>query len=615
MNTTSHSKSYYAELVEERNKPNLADTTKIEANVQALCRNFKLSDNVLSRIVKKYGKDAEKTVRDNPYQLIKDIAGIGFITADSIALALGYEKEGAYRIEAAILHTLKEGAQSSGHTCMPYSYLVKNVVKVLKVNEDKIRSTLDVMIIKGSLIGENHLIALKHYYNAEVSIANNLNRLMTSDVDTVQGESNPDGLEEDQREALNKAITSKVFILTGAPGTGKTFTIKKIIEAFSGQAIVLAAPTGKAAKRIFEQTGIEAYTIHRLLGAQMKDGRFVFAHNQDCPLHEKVVIIDEVSMVDVNLMVSLLEAIPSGAWLILVGDSYQLPSVGPGHVLKDIIQSGQIITMELTQIKRQAAGLIIRNCHRIKNGQDIIVENSTSEDFFILKRDLEWKIRDTVIELHHRLRVKGYDPIRDIQILTPFRKRTELSCERFNDICQSKLNPNPATHGLLFAIGDKVIQTRNNYNLEIFNGDIGYVMGITSSRKVKVFFDNPERLIEVPPGELQLAYAITIHKSQGSEWPIVILPIHKSFGGFIVNRNLLYTAISRAKKKCIIVGHRDELKSIIKRNQVQRRFTHLERLLRQAIRKSEQSSDWLAEAEWNDINELGEDPLLYGVNG
>ncbi|KJU85046.1 recombinase D [Candidatus Magnetobacterium bavaricum] len=288
-------------------------------------------------------------------------------------------------------------------------------------------------------------------------------------------------------------------------------------------------------------------------------------------------------MVDVNLMVSLLEAIPSGARLILVGDSYQLPSVGPGNVLKDLINSGKITTMELTQIKRQAAGLIIRNCHRIKDGQDITVENSTSEDFFILKRELEIDIQDTIIELFKRLEGKGYRSPHDIQILTPFRERGELSCQRFNDLCQDRLNKNPATHGLLFAVGDKIIQTRNNYDFEVFNGDIGYVMGISSARKVKVLFDTPERLVEVPPGELQLAYAITIHKSQGSEWPVVILPIHKSFGGFIVNRNLLYTAISRAKKVCIIVGHRDELKSIIKRNQVQKRYTNLERLLREVV--------------------------------
>ncbi|MBF0342787.1 MAG: AAA family ATPase [Nitrospirae bacterium] len=545
-------------------------------DIQKMFPTIRISATVSSRIVARY-KDKTKSILTNkPYQLIRDINGVGFTTADAIARAVGYKIAGQDRIEAGIRHVLTEGAQTSGCTCMPYGYLVVSVQKLLGVQDVLIMSVVDHMISRGSLISKDTSVALKKYYNLEESIANELRRIINSESKLIASLINDDNLQDDQRQALRKIVDSKVFVLTGPPGTGKTYTIKRIIEMFKTDKIALTAPTGKAAKRMFEQTDVDACTIHRLLGASKFDGVFAFTYNRENKLDVNLIIVDESSMIDVFLMSSLLEAIPDTTRLILVGDSYQLPSVGPGNILKDIIASGVIPTVELTIIKRQDEGLIIRNCHKIKDGYNINLENSTAKDFFFLMRDTEEEIQETVLGLYDRLK----RPISDVQILSPFKSRTGLSCEKFNALYQDKVNARPLHKTMPYKIGDKVIQTKNNYDIGVFNGDIGFIKKIDYGR-LRIRFENPLREVSVPASEVQLAYAITIHKSQGSEWPVVIIPVHISFGGFLMNRNMLYTAISRAKEICILVGHKNEVAKIIKRNKVQKRYTNLEVLLKQ----------------------------------
>jgi len=378
-----------------------------------------------------------------------------------------------------------------------------------------------------------------------------------------------------------------VCILTGAPGTGKTTVLRTILEHFEGQGlrIALAAPSGKAAKRLFECTGRRACTIHKLLEPQRQGDRFVFTRTADNPIAADLIVIDELSMTDVSLMARLLEAIAPGSRLILVGDTYQLPSVGPGNLLKDLIASGTIPTTELTIIKRQDEGLIIRACHQIKSGASINLENSTAKDFFFLKRDSEAAIRETIFELLTRRFPASYqaDPLREVQVITPLREKTPLSCKALNEEFQRRLNPNPSLEGSRFKVRDKVIQTKNQYDLDVINGDIGYVLEIDqSTRTITVSFENPERVVELPlyENDLVLAYAITCHRFQGSEARIVVIPVHRCFGPLIVQRNWMYTAVSRAKDVCVLVGQREELTKAIQRNQQQRRCTRLQSMLR-----------------------------------
>ena len=390
---------------------------------------------------------------------------------------------------------------------------------------------------------------------------------------------------DDQQEALSKAVASGVFILTGAPGTGKTYTIKRIISSFPEARVALAAPTGKAAKRVYEQSGRLALTIHKLLEPQKVGGRFVFTRDAEHPIEADLIVLDEVSMVDTPLMARFLEAVAPGTRLILVGDTYQLPSVGPGNILKDLIASGAVPSTELTIIKRQDEGLIIRNCHRIKNGEDIELGNSTARDFFVLKRDGDEAIRETILELVSRRFPESYqaDPLREVQVITPLREKTALSCKALNEAFQRRLNPTPTLDGVRFKVGDKVIQTKNQYDLDIINGDIGYVRDIDKpARSITVQFENPDRLVELPlyENDLDLAYAITCHKFQGSEARIIVVPIHRSFGPLIMQRNWLYTAVSRAREVCVLVGQREEVPHIIRRNRQQQRFTRLQDMLR-----------------------------------
>nr|BDD45323.1 hypothetical protein 1 [Elusimicrobiota bacterium] len=395
-------------------------------------------------------------------------------------------------------------------------------------------------------------------------------------------------LASDQIEAFKLAVHSNIMILTGGPGTGKTVLVKTIVENYKNEGldVVLAAPTGKAGKRLYETTGYMASTIHMLLEPKKAKKGFYFTRNKENPIEADVIVLDELSMIDVSLMASFIDAVKPTTRLIFVGDSDQLPSVGPGNVLKDLISSKMIPTAELTIIKRQDEGLIVKNCHNIKNGKDIVCEDSVNRDFIFVPRDTQQSICSAIVEIvANRLPNKhNVDPVKDVQVISALREKTDLSCRALNSVLQTKLNKNPKIEGIKYKVGDKVIQTKNEYDKDIINGDIGYIRSINLDEKlIYVDFENPERKAKIPINDnnLELAYCCTCHKYQGSEAPIIVIPIHKCFGPLIMQRNWLYTAISRAKKLCILVGQRDEVPKIIKRNHQQRRFTHLERFLRE----------------------------------
>jgi len=542
----------------------------------------KVNRRAVNRILEKWGQDAPGIIRENPYSLIDQIEGIGFLTADEVARKIGYDFAGAPRVRAGILHTLKEQAFGNGHTCLPRLHLLLEAAKALAIKEERVAEEIAPLEKDGLIVEAKDYIYLAAYFEDEKQVAEKLKVLVRHELKP--GQPDFEGLADDQKEALQKAVSSGVFILTGAPGTGKTFTIKRIISSFPDAVIALAAPTGKAAKRIYEQTGRLALTIHKLLEPQKVGDKFTFTRGPENPISADIIVLDEVSMVDTPLMARFLEAVAPGTRLILVGDTYQLPSVGPGNVLKDLIASGTIPSTELNIIKRQDEGLIIKNCHRIKNGQDLEYGNSTARDFFFLARDDEAAAMETILDLVSRRMPEAYkaDPLRDVQVITPLREKTGLSCKSINAEFQKKFNQKPRVENCWFKVGDKVIQTKNQYDLDLINGDIGYVKGIdTSFKTITVEFENPERKVDLPlfNNDLELAYAITCHKFQGSEARIVVIPIHRCFGPLILQRNWLYTAVSRAREVCVLVGQLEEVPKVIRRNQQQRRFTRLAEML------------------------------------
>ena len=450
---------------------------------------------------------------------------------------------------------------------------------------------------------DNDYIYLLASYNDEIYIADKVKILLTALPDvhadlTIKGE----GLFDDQKDALAKIKNSNVFICTGAPGVGKSHMIRQVISLFPmGHRVALCAPTGKAAKRMHELSGKEARTVHSLLQPLPIKGGMEFTRNERNPLDAQVVICDEVSMMDNWLMASLLKAIRPGSRLILVGDTNQLPAVGAGNVLKELIDSEIVPFTELTEIKRQDPGLIVENCHAIKNGiRDIESGREGVLDFCFLDMDSPEAIQDTIKDIlkgvknDENLGLFGglvekclaplgkLDVLRDVQVITPLREKTDLSVKALNFSLQKLLNRNarftkPGGRYSYFT-GDKVIQKKNEYDIGIINGDMGIVKGIDMKYKeIEVTFENPKREVSLPmkDNHLELAYAITCHSFQGSEAPVIIIPIHSSFGSLIMQRNWLYTAISRAQKLCILIGQREEIPKIIGRNKQQFRYTQL----------------------------------------
>lgn len=542
-----------------------------------------------AKIYRKYEKESIAKVKENPYQLADDIWGIGFKTADSIASKMGYEKNDPRRCRSGILYTLNELAEE-GHVYAEPEQLVEAAVKLLEAEETPVRQALASMMNAKDIIADNDVIYLPPFYYAEDGSAKRLQSLLSdktllnSDVSAepeAEYGSKGSGIvyDEVQQAAIQKALDSKVMVLTGGPGTGKTTTTQGIIAAFKARhmSILLAAPTGRAAKRMTEATGMEAKTIHRLLEYNPMDG---YKRNEENPLEGDALIVDECSMIDILLFYNLKKAIPSNMRLILVGDINQLPSVGAGNVLRDIIDSQQIPVVRLTRIFRQAqSSRIVMNAHAINAGQFPNIKNGLDTDFFFINQeDADEMVKLIIGLVRERLPKKyGYPP-KNVQVLTPMQRGT-VGAGNLNIELQNALNPTGPSltrGGYTFRKGDKVMQIRNNYDKNVFNGDIGYITAVdTNERILTVTFDN--RLVEYDITELDeivLAYAITIHKSQGSEFPVVVMPVTmKHF--VMLQRNLIYTGITRAKRICVLVGTTKALAYAIRQNTVSKRNTML----------------------------------------
>jgi exodeoxyribonuclease V alpha subunit len=556
-----------------------------EEKLEKFYLDTRISKTAKFRIWEKYHFQAVKRIEDNPYQLVYDIRGVGFLIADRIARNVGFGLNSWQRIRAAIYYSLKSQAPQYGHTCVPLNFLLNLVRKLIEVDVQLIENQVNVMLDDGQLIPYKQMLYLPYMYDDEMLVSQKLlELLMTARTLLVDGAASNGELMEDQVRALSKANLHGVFILTGAPGTGKTYTITYIIDQLPRNALVkLAAPTGKAAKRMMEQTGRNASTIHRLLEPQRdKGGDWLFRRNATNPIDADVVILDEVSMMPVPLMASFMTALSPRTKLIMVGDIYQLPPVGAGFVLRDMIHSRVIPTEELTIIKRQDPGLIIENCHAIKNGEDITVDNTRDGDFILLHNEEEKDIQRVIVKtLMETLPAKypDMDILREVQVISPMREKTMLSCLPLNILLQNELNSKAEKHKKTdFRVGDKVINMKNDYDKNIINGDIGYVQEIYDIQlKIIVQFENPERevTLHLHDNDLQLAYAITCHKYQGSESRVVILPIHPCFAPILMQRNWLYTAVSRAKELCIIIGQKQEIPRIIQRNKQIQRYTGL----------------------------------------
>lgn len=542
------------------------------------------------RIYKQYGKKSINKVKENPYRLADDVFGIGFKMADKIASSLGYGMNDMRRCKAGVTYTLNEFS-NDGHCYAECEQLVASAVSLLSVERKYIIDAIDSLIAEEKLIKELGDVFLPMYYYSEVGVANKLRRMLKdNESDILEGfdieKIETDGVvyDEVQASAIETALRSKVMVLTGLPGTGKTTTTLGIIAALElfKKKVLCAAPTGRAAKRMSEATGKEAKTIHRLLGFTPSGG---FEHNEDYPLDGDVLIVDEASMIDILLMNSLIKAVPQTMRLIFVGDIDQLPSVGAGNVLRDIIESRVVPVVRLTRIFRQAlSSRIVMNAHKINKGQYPDVSNEKDSDFFFLKdADAEHVAVEIVNLVKNRLpKAYGYDSA-DIQVLVPM-KNGATGTKNLNIMLQEAINPigECITSGAFkYRVGDKVMQVRNDYKKNVFNGDIGFVKEIDTEENVMtVSFDYAD--VEYEKGEmseLTLAYACTIHKSQGSEYPVVVMPILMSHY-IMLQRNLVYTGVTRAKKLCIVIGDGRAMYQAINNQVVLKRNTRLkERLM------------------------------------
>lgn len=587
---------------------------------------FGITMNLAVKIYNRYGQEVYGILKENPYRLADDIEGVGFRTADDIAAKAGIRTDSDFRVRSGILYTLLQ-ASGEGHTYLPKEELTAKTVELLGVDAPVIEKNYMDLAMERKIVmkqtSERTEIYASSFYYMEANTATMLRQLNISyDVADAEIEHRIHKIEkqtgmqldEHQVSAVKEAVRNGLLVITGGPGTGKTTTINTIIRYFEmeGMDIFLAAPTGRAAKRMSETTGFQARTIHRMLELNGGvEGSAGFERNESNPLETDVVIIDEMSMVDITLMNSLLKAVAAGTRLILVGDINQLPSVGPGSVLKDIIESGACNVVMLTKIFRQASTSdIIVNAHKINRGEEVSLDNK-SMDFFFLKRYEADIIINVVLQLVKQKLPKFVDATPyDMQVLTPMRKGL-LGVERLNGILQQYLNPPDRSkrekeHGdMIFREGDKVMQTKNNYQLEweistkfgltvdkgmgIFNGDMGIVKEINDFAETMTVEFDEGRKVEYSfklLDELELAYAITIHKSQGSEYPAVVIPLLNG-PSMLMNRNLLYTAVTRARKCVTLVGNEKTFFQMIHNISQQKRYSGLcERLKEQQMQEN-----------------------------
>jgi exodeoxyribonuclease V alpha subunit len=541
------------------------------------------------KIFKQYGQDAIQKVRSNPYRLERDIRGIGFRIADRIAQSLGLGHDAPQRVQAGIRYLLNQAADD-GHVYLPAVKLIEQAREILEINAELIPPALEALRADDGIVTEDLHYYLPPLYHSEVGVASSLRRLLrapTADLEEGEKDAGDDGLvlAPTQQEAVDIATRQKIMVLTGGPGTGKTTVTKRILQRFEegGLKVSLCSPTGRAAKRLGEATGREARTIHRLLEFQPGEGQFKKGYEDK--LEVEALIVDESSMIDVVLMNALLRALPDVARLILVGDVDQLPSVGPGNVLRDIIDSGEVPVVRLTQIFRQAAeSHIITNAHRINDGQMPILDNKKTSDFFFIEEKDPARVVDVIEDLCvRRLPAHGnYDMRRDIQVLSPM-YRGETGAININQRLQEKMSDGGRVFrhgGNEFRTGDKVMQTKNNYDKGVFNGDMGIVEHIdTEKQMLLVKFDFSIEYDAADIDELTLAYAISTHRSQGSEFPVVVLPLTTQHY-VMLQRNLFYTAITRAKEMIVIVGTKQALGMAVQNNEVAERFTTLKERLR-----------------------------------
>lgn len=550
------------------------------------------------KIYKSYGDESIRKVKEDPFALARDIGGIGFKIADQIAQKLGIPVTSATRVQAGIEHVLWE-LSSEGHTCYPQAELCKESTALLQLDEPKIEENLELSIRNGGLIRQGDMVWLKPYYHAEVGISRELQRLQTApcNLRQIQTEKALDWVEEklkihfapEQKVAIVASVQQKMHIITGGPGTGKS-TITRAILTISQKLtdqILLGAPTGRASKRMTEITGKRASTIHSLLEMDFQNGGF--KRNKENPLKCDLLIIDEASMIDTLLFYQLLKAIPSTARLILIGDIDQLPSVGAGNVLKDLLVSQTLGFTKLTEVYRQAAhSKIVTNAHRINRGE--FPEFLGGSDFRFIEKETPEEILATIIHLvTHSIPSKyRFHKFEDIQVLSPM-KRGLIGCENLNVILQKELNPSRAPlcrMGRTFHVNDKVMQIRNDYEKLVFNGDIGTILSIDlSAQTLTVRFDDKRIDYSFADiDDLVLAYAVSIHKSQGSEYPCIVIPLHKSHY-MMLHRNLLYTGITRGKKLVVLVGSIRAIAMAVQNDEVKKRFTGLLGALRESARE------------------------------
>lgn len=596
-------------------------------NIMLFLQSHNVSTSHATKIYKTYGNESIRVVTQNPYRLADDVWGIGFKTADTIASGMGFGKERYERLRSGVFYTLNQ-LSGEGHCYATRTMLIRSGQELLDVDGSLISMTLDEMIRKGDVIterlpegipegntpdreegtpdqagenstGDSIAVYLPPFYYAESGTAKRLAAILNAEPSLKVNTRVPSqvtaaaaGVQYDdvQTDAIRRSVANKVLVLTGGPGTGKTTTTLGIITAFrrSGAKILLAAPTGRAARRLSEATGMEAKTIHRLLEYKPPEG---YQRNEQNPLEGDVLILDECSMIDIMLMYSLLKAVPDGMRLILVGDVDQLPSVGAGNVLRDIIDSGCVPTVKLTRIFRQAqASRIILNAHRINSGRMPDLSNGRSSDFFFMEEEDPEKAVTTITELV-KTKLSGYyhTPPEQIQVLTPM-QRGVVGAANLNQALQQALNPEGdyLLHGgICYRVRDKVMQIRNNYDKDIFNGDIGIISAVdVYDRSLTVDFDGRDVEYDVSElDELVLAYATTIHKAQGSEYPIVVMPVLMNHF-VMLQRNLIYTGVTRAKKILVMVGTRKALSYAVHHVTVTARNTLLSRRIVDAAGES-----------------------------
>ena len=584
-------------------------------NIVMFLQQYNISANTAVKVHNALGPNAINLIKENPYILADKVNGISFKTADTIAYNMGIPKNSTSRICAGIKYILQTAAYSEGHTFLPRLVLIEHAVYTLTVLENEVENVLSELILQKDIfvdrVNNTDVYYLSPFYEAEYYIARRLCSLANTEqkfiMTALEAEKRIENYEKEQgislaaeqKDAVITALSEGCMILTGGPGTGKTTVIRTILELLRELRlkVSLAAPTGRAAKRLSSVTGYEAKTIHRLLGTQQSsNGEFhTFTHNEQNPLSADVIIIDEVSMIDVSLMASFLHAIKHGARVIFSGDADQLPSVGPGNVLNDIIKSNSIPVIKLNKIFRQAEeSLIIVNAHKVNRGNlpDIHIHSS---DFFFLKRPNPESSAYTVIDLYmNRLpQSYGIEPINSIQVITPTKKGL-TGTENLNRILQEHINPkshNKCEHSYgktIFREGDKVMQIRNNYDIEysikdgehgmgIYNGDMGIIQSINSDDKYMIIIFDENKEVKYPftfLDDIDLAYAITVHKSQGSEFPFVIMPVC-SYTPQLTSRNLFYTAITRAKDMVVLVGSERVISNMVANNRQNDRFTGL----------------------------------------